>query len=210
MKYAKDYFTNTSVKGKNEYSIYINKLNLLNIPLENKLICDVGCATGEFLENVIKYNTCYGIDISAYAINQCYKKFGRTKNKFFCLDLNYNEFNEDIKFDVITMFDVIEHLNNFINLKRLIHKNLKKGGHVIVTTPNSNSLLRYISQNNFTGETDKTHVILFTPYTLDFFLRKSGLSRIYLSTPYGFYFKNNFITENLLFGGQIFAIYEKI
>jgi len=72
----------------------------------------------------------------------------------------------------------------------------------IITTPNVNSLQRFIMGNkNYTGELDKTHTTLFTSHTIDFFLRRCGLKKVSLSTPYSFYFKNNILTKNIRLGG---------
>ena len=90
-----------------------------------------------------------------------------------------------------------------------IKNNLKKNGYFVVTTPNANSISRFLLKNSFSGEFDKTHKILFTPYALDFFLRRIGLKKVTLITPYIFYFKNNFLTKRILLGGQIAGIYKK-
>jgi 2-polyprenyl-3-methyl-5-hydroxy-6-metoxy-1,4-benzoquinol methylase len=209
MKYTKNYFNKTTVKNTSVFEPYIEFISQTGIKLTNKKICDIGCATGEFFERLPAGNNLYGVDISQYAVDVCKKKFPKFKQNFAMLDLNTKTFSPLRKFDIITMFDVIEHLDNFTNLKLTIKKNLKKGGYFILTTPNAQSFLRFISKKSFTGEYDKTHTMLFTPYTLDFFLRKAGLRKIANFTPYTFYFKSNSLTKSLLFGGQIFAIYKK-
>lgn len=208
--YSKSYFNQQTVKKKYIYEMYKKFMRSHNISLRNLSICDLGCALGAFLENVKENNTCYGIDISQYAIQKCKKKFPDIKNNFYCVDLNNEKIIIHKKFDLITMFDVIEHLKNFSYLDAFVSKNLKKGGYLLVTTPNANSFMRFLSKVHFTGELDKTHTLLFTPYTLDFFLRHIGLKKIEISTPFIFYFKDNFLTRRLLFGSQIFAIYKKI
>ena len=44
------------------------------------------------------------------------------------------------EFDIITSFEVIEHINNPIHELNSFHKLLRKGGLVYVTTPNFNSV----------------------------------------------------------------------
>ncbi len=78
----------------------------------------------------------------------------------------------------------------------------------MVTTPNANAIERYINKN-YSGEYDKSHKILFTPYTLDFFLRRIGLKKIMYYTPYTFMFSPNLINNFFTYGGQIFGIYKK-
>ncbi len=207
-QYNKNYFNDTTEKGDRVLSIYKTFLAEQGVNLSGKKICDIGCARGSFFEGLVDKNTCYGYDASEFAINSCKKIFG--PNAYFhCLDLNTESLPPEKKFDVITLFDVIEHLNNFTNLKKIINNNLKRRGILVVTTPNANSFMRFIAgHTKYTGELDSTHHMLFTPYTLDFFLRKCSLVKKCLATPYIFYFKNNPLTQKILFGGQIFAIYK--
>ncbi len=55
-----------------------------------------------------------------------------------------NAENYDLEsFDVITSFEVIEHINNPSEELNTFNRLLRKKGLVYVTTPNFNSLLRY-------------------------------------------------------------------
>lgn len=210
MKYNQDYFDTSSVKTKDKFKTYLEFLKgIIRVDWHRALICDIGCATGEFLEALEGNKNYIGVDISEYVIAKCRRKFPQLQNNFFKMDLNKQKLTWPRKFDVITLFDVIEHLDNFTHLRETIECQLKEKGLVVLTTPNANSLLRFLSLRNFTGEIDPTHTILFTPYTLDFFLRRLGLKKINLSTPYVFYFKNDFLTKRVLLGGQIFAVYQK-
>ena len=204
--YDESYFADYAYQKSTHCDCYFSLLSKLIPNLKDKKLLDIGCATGLFIKN-FNCEECLGIDISKYAIMHAQQQF--PTKRFKMIDLNKESLVNDDIFDLITMFDVIEHLYNFLNLKQLIEDNLAKNGYLIVTTPNSNSVLRFISLSRFTGEIDDTHTILFTPYTLDFFLRRIGLKKVCLFTPYRFYNKNNFITRKCLFGGQVFAIYKK-
>lgn len=192
------------------FSAYRTFLKCAGISLKNLSIADFGCAKGIFLQELIGKNTCHGFDISENSIDYCKLTCQDRNAHFNVLDLNGGHPKAGDEYDLITLFDVIEHLNNFTHLKHIIKHNLKKGGHAVITTPNANSLMRILGAAEiFSGEVDPTHTMLFTPYTLDFFLRRSGLKKTCMFTPYIFYFRNDLITRKLLLGGQIFAIYSK-
>jgi 2-polyprenyl-3-methyl-5-hydroxy-6-metoxy-1,4-benzoquinol methylase len=207
--YSQEYFTKETTKSGDMFPAYLSFLANAGVLLEGKKVLDIGCATGEFIANIEKKNTCYGCDYSEYAIKQCQEKFPHIRDHFFQVDINQQLLPLQESFDVITLFDVIEHLTSFIPLEAMIEKHLKKGGILIVTTPNANSLTRFFGSKNFTGEIDPTHRMLFTPYTMDFFLKRMGLSKKENFTPYIFHFKRDFFTRKILFGGQIVAIYQK-
>lgn len=206
---GKEYYNKVTTKESKVFKKYLRFIANAGIKLSGKNICDIGCATGNFIDQVKGSNHCFGVDYSSYAISFCRKRFKKISNHFSVADLSkVPKLPFKTKFDLITMFDVIEHVGNLSILKDLLTSSIKNNGYLLITTPNSNSLLRFINRKFFTGEMDKTHINLFTPYTLDFFLRKAGFRKVALSTPYVFYFHNNWLTKNLMFGGQIFALYQ--
>ena len=131
--------------GRNDYlsPITIKRYNQILDSFEpyrktNKLI-DVGCGIGYFLEVAKKRGwEVYGTEFTNEAIQICSEK--GIKMKKGILDPE-NYMPEE--FDIITSFEVIEHINNPIYELNSFHKLLRKGGLVYVTTPNFNSLLRY-------------------------------------------------------------------
>jgi len=207
-KFNLDYFNNTTTKDKNKLLPYIKFYNeIFSQPIENKNILDIGCATGRLFELVNITNNYNGIDISKDAIENARKSY--KKGVFEVLDINKQYVKSYYDANLLFMLDVIEHLTNFDYLIDLF-KNIKSGSRLILSTPNSNSLERIIFKNKASVEHDQTHTIVFTPYTLDFFLKRCGLKQVFLGTPYNFYFRANNFTKILKFGGQIFAVYEKI
>lgn len=208
-KAKKNYFNSATTKNSKVFHKYVGFFNSKGRNLKNQNVCDIGCATGNFISEIWRENNCFGVDNSDFAIKHCKKKYSEIKEHFALVDLNSDQkLPFKLKFDLITLFDVIEHIDNLANLKEIIAKSIHPGGYLLITTPNANNFLRFINRKWFTGEMDRTHVNLFTPYTLDFFLRKSGYKRVKLFTPYNFCFKDNWFTNNLLFGGQIFALYK--
>jgi SAM-dependent methyltransferase len=79
------------------------------------------------------------------------------------------------KYDLITAFDVLEHLpaSNQIDFVKTIYGSLKPGGVFIATVPNANSVLA--SRNRYI---DHTHHVLFTEVSLDFVLYNGGFREI--------------------------------
>jgi 2-polyprenyl-3-methyl-5-hydroxy-6-metoxy-1,4-benzoquinol methylase len=103
----------------------------------NKLI-DVGCGIGYFLEVAKERGwEVYGTEYSERLIGLLREK-GITIHEG---QLNSKNYEEDF-FDVVTSFEVIEHINNPISEINQIGKLIRKGGLVYITTPNFNSLLR--------------------------------------------------------------------
>jgi 2-polyprenyl-3-methyl-5-hydroxy-6-metoxy-1,4-benzoquinol methylase len=157
MKYQQDYFNTTTVKSQSVFRRYVSFLQDAHISLNDKKILDIGCATGEFLELLPKGMGIFGIDIAPYVIEKCKKLVPR--GTFEVCNLNIQDLGSQATFDLITMFDVVEHLTNMEHLIKILHTNLNPGGYFVLTTPNANSLQRLIARSKSTGEHDMTHTM---------------------------------------------------
>lgn len=103
------------------------------VPLCNSLL-DVGCENGiieYFLRN--KVRNIYGIDNSKKALKIAKKRGLKTKHVDF--DKERFPFSSNF-FDVVTCLDVIEHVKDPKRLLKEIYRVVKKGGKVIIATPN--------------------------------------------------------------------------
>mgnify|MGYP001610888926 CR=1 FL=1 len=85
------------------------------------------------------------------------------------------------KYDLIIIFDVIEHLEDpFISLHKL-KNTLKKGGVLVIQTPNYQSLMQYITKK-WSWWMIEDHKWFFTPNSLQKALKITGLKEIYNHT----------------------------
>jgi len=95
--------------------------------------------------------------------------------------INEVGFNAE-QFDVITCFEVIEHINNPRIVAGEMHRILRKGGIVYTTTPNFNSLLRYRLKADYDVIEYPNHLIYFTKKTLRKLFSEAGFSVKQLKT----------------------------
>ncbi|PCH92407.1 MAG: hypothetical protein COB85_08175 [Bacteroidetes bacterium] len=133
-------------------------------------ILDVGCGIGYFLEQAKKRGwDVYGTEFTSDAVSICEGKgIKMTKGA-----LNIENYQlED--FDVVTSFEVIEHLTNPIEEMDKFSHLLRKGGLLYVTTPNFNSVLRHLLKSNYNVISFPEHLLYFTKRTLNRALRKSN------------------------------------
>jgi ubiquinone/menaquinone biosynthesis C-methylase UbiE len=78
---------------------------------------------------------------------------------------------DDNHFDFVTIFAVIEHINNIVNFIYEAKRVLKTNGTIIITTPN----FRYCYKNFYD---DPTHVRPFTNISINNFLINAGFKNI--------------------------------
>ncbi len=136
-------------------------------------ILDIGCATGFFLKAAKDAGwQVEGVEISEFAANYAKNHF---KFKVYCEDFLDIKISE--KFDVITMWDVIEHFYNPQAAIEKANKLLKPGGLLVLSTPDVASLPAKITRHKWVGyKLSDEHLTYFSPKTMKIFLENSGLS----------------------------------
>jgi 2-polyprenyl-3-methyl-5-hydroxy-6-metoxy-1,4-benzoquinol methylase len=124
-------------------------------------LLDVGCGIGYFLEQAkIRGWKVYGTEFTDEAINICQNK-EINMHKGVLTTSNYVE-----KFDVITSFEVLEHINNPMEEIGNFSALIRPGGLLYCTTPNFNSLSRRLLQQSWNNIVYPEHLTYFTVKTL--------------------------------------------
>jgi len=144
------------------------------IPTNRKTgrLMDIGCGIGYTLTllKCIGWDV-YGIDIDKKAIEiakkqgLCHVSLGtfRAVKKY-----------PDNYFDVIRLYHVIEHLDNPEECVKLCYQKLKKGGELIIGTPNIESCIAKIGKQYWYNLDSPRHLFLFSPSTLQKLLQKNN------------------------------------
>ena len=141
-------------------------------------IIDVGCGIGYFLEIAKKRGwEVYGTEYTDEAIKICSSK----GIKMSLGKLNPKNYDSEM-FDIITSFEVLEHINNPIEEINNFSKILRKEGLVYLTTPNFNSLLRYKLNEKYDVITYPEHLSYYTPKTINNLFNKLNFRKFKLQT----------------------------
>ena len=87
----------------------------------------------------------------------------------------------DNYFDCIRLYHVIEHLPNPHHCLQLIYKKLKRGGEIVLGTPNAKSMVSKIFGIHWYNLDVPRHLFVFSPDTLSRLVDKAGFSQISVS-----------------------------
>lgn len=127
----------------------------------NKII-DVGCGNGHFLKVALQRGwEVYGTEYTDEAIAQCKAK-GILMQQGELNPANY----ATESFDVITSFEVLEHINTPHQEIKHFHTLLRQGGLVYLTTPNFNAVSKNLLKENWSVVEYPEHLSYYTPKTL--------------------------------------------
>jgi len=100
---------------------------------EKLQILEIGCGTGGNLEMLSKYGDVHAIEMDENAYN-----IAKGKNLASDIKMGYLPDNtglEENQFDLIVMFDVLEHIDEDIESLKSLNKFLKTEGNIFITVP---------------------------------------------------------------------------
>lgn len=148
-------------------------------PLKSGRILDVGCGDGVFLKEAQKNGfEVWGLDFDRKSIKISQEKFG-LKNTYAISLKDFAEFasKQNIKFDVITFFEVLEHQDKpeeFINILKGL---LKHEGYIAGSVPNRDSIILKMERKQYYGDFPPHHFLRFSKNVIEnFFKRRAFLN----------------------------------
>ena len=127
-------------------SYILDQINNRNI--RNLKILDVGCGGGIICEPLARLGAkVTGIDFAPNNIiaAKIHSKKNKLKINYINKDIEKSKLDE--KFDIILMFEVLEHLDDWKKTIKNIKKNLNKNGLIIISTINRNLLSKLFAIN---------------------------------------------------------------
>lgn len=135
-------------------------------------LLDIGCGTGFFIACLKRYGwDVTGIDISDWASGFARKKL---RLNVFTGTVEHSLF--DKRFDVVTMYHILEHLPDPLGTLKKISEIIADDGFLVIKGPNLASFDRIWHGSNWRGYSDKSHLYYFTPKTYQMMLEKAGFS----------------------------------
>jgi 2-polyprenyl-3-methyl-5-hydroxy-6-metoxy-1,4-benzoquinol methylase len=174
-----------TAKIESDYSDFIRtvihepRLRLMKPYRRNGRMLDIGCGNGAFMYSAEKYGwKAYGVELSENNASYARDKKGLDVRTGTLFDARFPEGH----FDVVTLWEVVEHLDSPLRQLREVNRILRTGGAVLLSTPNVNSLARLLVHCRWEIFLPESHLYLFSQRTLKKMLEVTGFRALQLWT----------------------------
>jgi 2-polyprenyl-3-methyl-5-hydroxy-6-metoxy-1,4-benzoquinol methylase len=146
-----------------------------NFENDKKSILDIGCFSGTFLSMIPQevFQEQLGVDILKEQIDFAQKNYGKSFRSFKHLE-NLEDLSliKDEHFDYVSVIEVIEHLTSeeILSLINMAYQKLKKGGKLIITTPNYTSfwpVLEFVLNKVSDVKYEEQHISKFNYFKVE-------------------------------------------
>jgi len=175
-EYKEEHFsTLENTSDWNEFATYPTYRNFFSeVPRgDGATLLDVGCGVGRFCRAAYSKGWIVkGIDVSSVALEK-----GRQLAPFPMLSMNLRDLVQlHEKFDVVTAFEVMEHLTDPDAFLHDLKLTVKEGGYFFCTVPNlASPTVRTATRKDWIPP---VHVLFFTEKALRELLRRAGFREI--------------------------------
>lgn len=161
------------------YKDYVKKLEdrlySYGLNLSGLKILDIGCFSGELLELLKEKGAdVYGLELQEEGVKIANRKL---LGRIFKADIFSNNFPQ-MKFDIVILTGVIEHVVNPVKLLRRSAEVLNPGGILMLQTPDSTSFLSRILGRYWPPCAPVEHIHLFSKRSLEEALCEAGFEHI--------------------------------
>lgn len=173
---------NQSQTSLNEKKFYLQMFkdgikSILKIKKVKSLL-DIGCSNG------ISLDASKGYKIKSYGLELNRKEAKIASKKHTIFNDSIFTFDKKIKFDVITMWDVIEHIKDVNKLLKKISYLLSNNGLFFFQTPNAHSLANKIMHEKSNCFDGIEHVNLYSLKSLNILAKRHGFKIVHLRTVF--------------------------
>lgn len=160
----------------------------LHIPKHNEKIVDLGCGWGTFSFTFARYGAqVTGVDISQKSIEICteeQKRLYYSNIQFLCKNARQTGLPPNSQ-DTVVAADLVEHIddNDTFFMFKECNRILKKGGKLVIWTPNRGHILEILKNNNIILKRDVSHIDYKNLKRLINYCKSNGFNVI----KYGYY-----------------------
>ena len=166
------------------YSLFLQEVLMKRMTAEHRMksvtrharpgrLLDLGCANGVLVKSACELGyDAEGIDLSLVAVEK-----GRSSG----LELSVStieDWQPEHRYDVITGYDILEHVLDPLDFMRNVHRLLEPDGVVLISVPNTRSIFARLMGKNWWFYIPEEHLTYFHPKSIDRFFQRAGFDHV--------------------------------
>lgn len=158
-------------------NLFLPRIELIKKYKRKGSLLDIGSAIGIFIEALQRSNVEFEVtccDLSQHACNELKTRYPKYK----VINDNFLNLSNTLNYDVITMWDTIEHIVKLDELIKGIKNILEKDGIFVFSTPNTKSFEWDIARENHVQLLPPGHVNLMNEKNISLLLQKHDMEII--------------------------------
>jgi 2-polyprenyl-3-methyl-5-hydroxy-6-metoxy-1,4-benzoquinol methylase len=158
------------------------RLGLIASRVGKGRLLDVGCSCGYFMEVAARHG--YDVQGLEFSRNAIAAASPAVRPRILHATIDTLHGGHDRVYDVITAFDIIEHLARPLAFLEDAHRLLSPGGHLVVSTPDAGHWLRPLAGSRWPMLQPMQHLTLFSRRALLGILEQAGFVDVHVDTAY--------------------------
>ena len=180
---SEDYISHTDTKRNLLERVYHlvrrvslkHKLKLINtFNSDEKTLLDIGCGTGDFLQVAQKH----GWSVTGIEPDDSARQIANSKTNNAVFNISHLDELGENRFDVITLWHVLEHLPKLERHIQLFKHLLKPNGTLIIAVPNYKSYDAQIYKSYWAAYDVPRHLWHFSKHSIQELFKKVGLELV--------------------------------
>jgi 2-polyprenyl-3-methyl-5-hydroxy-6-metoxy-1,4-benzoquinol methylase len=151
--------------------------NYIPQPAGGKKVLDVGCASGDFILSAQALGwQVAGIEPNPIAAQNANDRLQHSAPNPVDVGFLTQESYPNERFDLVTLWHVIEHFDDPVETLRQVMRVLKPGGYCVIQTPRLGSIENRLFGKYWSGFDSPRHLWIFSFETLKLAVEKAGLT----------------------------------
>lgn len=169
---------------ENRIPIFSKRISIIKEYIKSGKLLDVGSAIGIFIEALKRDRSNFQIACCDPSVDAC-MKLSERYSEVETFNSLIEHLDKTSEYDLVTMWDTIEHIREPESVALNIKKVLKKGGYWFFSTPNTKSFEWEIAGTNHVQILPPGHINLFNLESIQALLVKTGFELVDYHTPNG-------------------------